>query len=500
MAQATFYTISKRNNSTLVPSGTGVTFDIKLKDGESLLKPVFRLYLTSRPVWNYCQYEGRYYFIRDIINVRNDLWELSCECDILATYKSDIQATNAFVLYASGSNTEIVDGRLSIKTTPTHLVGGYGGFPHVTKYGKYVLTIVGYTTTSSYVCSESDVWDLLNSIRNWYTQAVPLPSFVPNIPTPTQAASVVEQLKQTCDALVDGCTQIIDQIKDAGESVIEGLRQLIATGHAGDNIKSATFIPLSDSAFSGKTTMKQVFLGEYATGMSLPAITDRHFAESISFNIPWQATGWRRNAPYHELYLVVPTLGVISLSPSDLIDCTTITVELSIDLVSGDAKILVYADGDLNRQIGIYGVNYGAQYAIGASNVTPMAMATTILGGIGTGIAAAASGGAAAATLGVKWAAGTMNNLQPTPTCVGGNGGSAAIGADVRLWLYSIFHDTVVDPDSVSAVMGVPQHKTMALSGISGYCQTLNASVAGSMTSEERQLINAMLDGGIYIE
>lgn len=470
---------SKRHNSTLQPAANWGTLlqNVELKDDSSMEEPVFRLgYSTWNVSYNYIYVVSwnRYYFVTNVNITLGRVWEVECKLDLLGTYKSNVQALNTFVLYASGTNTEIVDHRLSIKTTPTHQVGGYGGFPHVTKFGKYVLTIVGDSTTASYVCSDSDVRNLLASIASWYHNSIPLPDLE---------------------------ADLIAQIKEAGDSIILGIRQLIATGRAGDNIKNAMFIPLSDGAFSGKTTTHRVFMGEYDTGLDLPEITDRHFAESISFNIPWQASDWRKNAPYHELYLVVPTLGVIALSPSDLIDCTTITAELSIDLISGDAKIMIFADGNLNRQIGIYGVNYGAQYAIGASNVNPMSVATSILGAAGAGIAASVSGGAAAASIGVNWVAGTMNNLQPTPTSVGGNGGSAAIGADVRLWLYSIFHDTVVSPSSVSAVMGVPKMATMSLSSHSGYVQTQNASVNGStMTDAARQEINRMLDSGIYIE
>lgn len=472
MANATFYKTSKRHNSTLQPSGSGTVIDVQLKNGSDIIAPVFLMSLSTMPDYSMMVFEGRTYFIIGITSVRDNLWEIAAAVDVLATYKSNILASSAFVMYASGSNAEIIDHRLSIKTTPTHLVGGGAGFPHVTKYGKYVLTIVGDSTTSSYVCTESEVKQLLASMAAWYHDSIPLPDLE---------------------------NDIVAQLKEAGQTLIMGIRQLIATGHAGDNIKSARFIPLSDGAFSGKTATRRVFMGEYDTYMDLPAITDRHFAESISFTIPWQAAGWRRNAPYHELYLVIPTLGVISLSPSDLIDCETINVELSIDLVTGDAKIIVYA-GNLNRQIGIYGVNYGAEYPIGASNITPLAMANTVIGGATAGIAALGSGGAAAAIIGANWAAGSMNNLSPTPTCIGGNGGSAAIGADVRIWLYSVFHDTVVTPDSVSPIMGVPKMQTMSLAGSSGYLQTKNASVSGAMTDTERNMINSLLDGGIYIE
>ena len=64
----------------------------------------------------------------------------------------------------------------------------------------------------------------------------------------------------------------------------------------------------------------------------------------------------------------------------------------------------------------------------------------------------------------------------------------------------TVFHDTIVSPDSVSAVIGTPTMATKSLSALSGYVETRNASVAGGMTDTERKAINKYLDGGIYIE
>lgn len=42
--------------------------------------------------FNYCVIPDlkRNYFIRDIDNLSLDLWKLTCECDVLETYKSDV--------------------------------------------------------------------------------------------------------------------------------------------------------------------------------------------------------------------------------------------------------------------------------------------------------------------------------------------------------------------------------------------------------------------------
>ena len=106
-------------------------------------------------------------------------------------------------------------------------------------------------------------------------------------------------------------------------------------------------------------------------------------------------------------------------------------------------------------------------------------------------------GGATAAGLGL------VNMIAPTNTSIGGSTGGAMLGltADkAKVTCYTIFHDTTVGPHTVAAVEGEPHNGVMSLSGISGYVQTAAASVAGTMTDTEREQINQMLDGGIYIE
>ncbi len=67
---------------------------IKLKKETSVNSPTFLLtgidsYISNM---NYIYYPefGRYYFIRDISSVRNGLWAVSCEVDVLQTYRSQI--------------------------------------------------------------------------------------------------------------------------------------------------------------------------------------------------------------------------------------------------------------------------------------------------------------------------------------------------------------------------------------------------------------------------
>lgn len=116
----TGYNFAKRANSTKQPTGlSGTDFSVVLKDKCSYDKPVFRLQNSGDLNINYIQWGSWYYFVTDISYVRDDLFDVTCDLDVLATYKTEIGQTAAFVLYDTTANTEITDRRLSMKTTAT---------------------------------------------------------------------------------------------------------------------------------------------------------------------------------------------------------------------------------------------------------------------------------------------------------------------------------------------------------------------------------------------
>lgn len=479
MAQATFYTHSKRHNSTSIPSG-GSGFDVQLKGGSDLIDPVFTMQFSGTPQYSMMEYEGRYYFITGIKSVRDDLWEISGHVDVLATYSSDVRNTSAYVLFHTHNNTELSDRRLGVKTSKTVKVeaGAFDSFGSVTPDTcAVVVNVVGEDSCKAYAVSQSTASGLLNDIDNWYQniamQAVPPPQGNP-------FATIEQALTYLSDFLY------------------LGTKQLIATGKASDSVKNAYMLPLTLSAIPG--TNKDIYLGKYKTGLQGTEMLYRTYGDNASVQIPWQATDWRRNAPYHEIFLYLPFIGVVNISPSDVMGASFLTVHIEIDMLSGDAIFTIATDTS-NQTIAQYNTNIAAPYAIGASNITPTTAATALLSG------AAAVGGAivggpmgiSAATAGIM---GIVNHMEAQPTCIGANAGGAAIGlADrAKIYCYTIFHDTVAEPYSVSATVGTPTNRVLNLGSVSGYVQTSAASVSGSMTDTEREEINSLLDGGVYLE
>lgn len=471
MATAHLYTLAKRHNSTLQPTGQGTSVTLNLKGGSDILTPVFLLNASSMPSDNYILFEGRFYFVTGIKSVRDNLWEISAEVDVLATYKGVIQGTLAYVLYYNHTNTEIADRRLSIKATQS-TSKNTGSFGFLGKNYCFILTVIGEDSTASFALTPSQIRDLYSAdYRDSFDASIN--DLMQN--DPVTGNDVVE-------VIADFARWIADFLKTSAGA-------FNYAGTISDNIKSCMILPVAAGAIGG-TPNVNVYIGAINTLVDGFRISDRTFTDTATVSIPWQASDWRRLEPYHEIYLYVPAIGLISLSPSDLIGESSLTVKVSMDVLSGDAIFEVKTS---TKTVYYANTNLGTPYALGSSQTSPASIANSILG------AAAVASGNPAAMLG--GALGIANSIKPHPTCIGSNAGGAILGIDADvISCISVFHDTNVSPSAIASVKGTPHNGALNLSGISGYVQTDGASVAGSMTDTERQQINQLLDGGIYIE
>ena len=91
-------------------------------------------------------------------------------------------------------------------------------------------------------------------------------------------------------------------------------------------------------------------------------------------------------------------------------------------------------------------------------------------------------------------------SVTPNYSCIGGLDGIAAIAANQNITCYTVFHDTIVPPNSQLQTIGSPTMSPKSLATLTNYVQTMSASVEGAMTSDERTKLNNLLDAGIFIE
>lgn len=463
---------SKRKNSTKQPGTAGTTITLNLKDDTSMVQPTFVL-AGNNFVYNYIQFAGRYYYVDDVVSLHNGLCEVQCNIDVLATYKSAIQAASAYVLYYTHNNTEITDHRLSAKTTQT-TDSENGTFDYFGVGFTHVLTTVGENHVNSYKLNLSEIKDIVSTtFFNSLDQEL---SNVPAIDT----------------------TSVETAISDAGRFVVDLFKSAaIASTYVGkitDCIRNCYVLPIDPASWGG--TLESVYLGKCDTGKDgyVLGAMDRVLHDSATVAIPWQATDWRRNAPYHEIYLYIPAIGLTTISPSDVIGENYLYVDVEVDKLSGDA---IFNVGTASKVLAQYTTNVAVNFPIGANNIDP-ARAAMAVGNMASAIASGNLGLTVAEGLGLA------NAIQPQAMSIGSNGGGAFLGLvsfqGKKVYCFTVFHDTTVDPSSVSAIKGTPYNGVMSLSGVSGYVQTSGASVDIAGYGNEKDMVNNYLNGGIYIE
>lgn len=452
MATATFFTSAKRHNSTLIPTG-GTVLNVSLKNGCDLLAPTFYLDYASVPTWSMMQFAGRYYFITGITSLRQDYWQIDAEVDVLATYKADIQATTAFVLYDATANSELVDNRLPIVTTPTIGTSSAQFSPYYAALGTFILTAINADGCKSYCMSGAQLRSVMGQLQNWISGEITLP------------------------------TDII-------EAVIEVGQFLVGSGNIMNNIKGVTWVPFDYSSFVGSAETVKIGLYDQSS-VSVGAIGTgfQTFSWTQRLDIPWSFSDWRRNSPYTQIYAYIPYIGSILISPCNAINDSSLDFEFSVNKLTGALAVEVH--GATSGETFFVGSGTtGCNIPVGVSGFNA---ATAVAGAF-----AAASSIMAGDIVGA--AKNAYNGIQSNAQSAGAIAGGAGAGLNQNVILKTVSHDVSTAPNSIAATIGTPTFAQQSLSGKTGYVQTRDVSVSGSMTDTERQRINQLLDGGIYIE
>ena len=122
-----FWNFSKKRNSTKQPAaGSGTTITgFELKDDTSILNPVIKIRAAAIPVatvapisvFTYCYINKflRYYFVADWV-YNNGIWEGPLQLDVLASHKTEIGSTSAYIERSSSQ----YDGTIIDKVYPAN--------------------------------------------------------------------------------------------------------------------------------------------------------------------------------------------------------------------------------------------------------------------------------------------------------------------------------------------------------------------------------------------
>lgn len=450
------YNFSKKHNSTkqlLNDAQPLATFDnVYLKQVTDIDSPVFLLDDTFRAA-NYAYLEdlGRYYFINKNRLGNNNIYEIDCELDTLATYKTYILAYEAFVercadsrYYSPMFNDPLVSAKQEINNFDQQLMT----IPEFSDNGTYILRVAGGDAdgVSTYVT---------NNLSSW--------------------AAIFDQ-----DTYLDSTTA--EWWEKLGNIVF----------NPWDYIISLSWSPLklsyyqSQGAYASNIWIK--WFDTQISGYKLPN-NKVSFITSNDFRLGAVYSDFRRFHPsFTQCKLYIPAIGLVDVDPAqcrgDLFVAYTIALDVgscSVDLISRSNGLLELAHYEANLYVSMQAGSDAWQ-------------AGQVVGNLAGSIGGFASGDVMGGSSGLVQSTGSI--LVPMPSIIGGSGGAGIRGNS------SIRYITLTrgSGDIPTAVAGRPCFRNLVLGNLEGFVKCGNASIELPANEAVKMSINNLLNEGIFIE
>lgn len=492
----TIYTYSnfkKKPNSTKQPT-SGTTVTCTLKEATSIENPTFILAgaLSSYSNITAVQWDSRYYFVTDIVSKHNGITEISCSIDRLATFKTDIGSTTAFIeRCATGYDGSIRDDRI-ITTDKTYsytdLTGG-ALTPSSLGTGVIALTLANISPSQATGGTSQIVY--------------------------FDAAGGTYGISQLMNALYDNSViSAIEKILNKPYDAILSVRYL--PGFTTSDLltlttlfSSSNILYFGDHAYSGTiNTVKTIGTG--------PWIYTNTFEFSLQNARKYTTYNWRNFEPFATWSIFLPFYGNVSIPVQEYLgrpgtNYANLVIKATIDLTTGE---LVYSRYRKEYSTGTpvsylmqeYRTTIGVEVPIQGGNRDMLSFTSDIVAGVGSVALMVASGGSMAGAVAAGAASGTravMDVAQQNISTVGtfnAHGTQIATAENTNIQLTVIGFETQTDPSNYAAAIGAPFMKSDTISNHSGYIKCSNAAVSIAGTQADKDAVNSMLNSGIFYE
>ncbi len=451
----TYWTsFSKRKNSTKVPT-SGTEIDVTLKIGTSLEAPTFILSLSNAFDIVYVKAFDHYYFVTDINYVHNQTFEVVCSQDVLATYKSQIGSTTALVARSTSNfNKYIKDDMISTLTTYVAEDTSPYTFPF-DEDGCFILSCVNNDTPGKgYVTNYVLTAGQFTSLAVWMSGGG-------NYGPDTFDDVIAFMVTNVSDVL--GC------------------------------IRGVKWIPVPYDTVKGIGTSRNIHLGKYDTNISAYRIDGDgliHDGGSMTFSqiLP---DDFRSAYPYSSVDVFIPYYGIVSLPPQYCVNGVQYTYY--VDVINGECYVRLYSMGsDTAKLLSSVSFNIGVETPIAQAGRSAGAAIDAAMGAVGS---LASGNPLMAMTQGV----GVISAFAQSGISSKGSQGGRAMAHYNEIVAYATTQATTV-PEDLASVQGRPLMAVVQLSSLSGYIQCIGASVSISGPGEDRDQINAYLNGGFFYE
>ncbi len=460
---ASFYTLTKRINSTLQTSGTGTDYAIVLKDTCDILKPEIELVLgqSSNPTaFNYCYIPefNRYYFVRWRWEDRK--WVASCDVDPLASWKTPIGNYTGYVTRAASSyDGKIIDMYYPAKCEITETVENAQIGPDWESDVDDGTFVIG--------CQGKDAGQNGGAV--------------------TYYAVKPAAIRAMTDYLLDPQNLGVSDISDELLKCIFNPMQYIV---------SCLWFPFALT--TGNDPLEVGWWEITNVSNSCKELSDFIYTRNLTFNIPKhpQATArgsYLNQSPFSTYILNAGNWGAIQINNQHLMDENTLVCVINVDLCTGTGRLSIKAKDHLAYVEDHY-CQVGVPVQLG-QNMLNQGAISNAFSDAGLTLKAFASGrpaGALSSGLSAIMDAAALS--QPIPVSSGSNGSFAFN----NLWNIIGRFLTVVDDDIASR--GRPLCKAVQLNTLSGFIMCEDADPAIPCTNTELQSIISYLNGGFYYE
>lgn len=508
-----FYNFQKRTNSTKIP-GSGesyINYPCQLKAETSIVNPTLILETITAgntPTYTYVYIESfsRYYFI---VNWRwtNGVWECDCVPDVLASFKTAIGNMSEYVVRsASESNGQIADmqypttAETRVNATDLSITpGNLPVFQSVLAGGYYVLGVISNDSNSA------------QGAVTYYQM------------TPAQLAALKNYMMSDTFLTDQGLT--VQTVTDVLPTEI--LKTLY---NPYQYIASCVWMPFPESDFiSSLKTLSSIGFGWFEptdTGTTIQGYRlnangyVKTYTERISvYGHPQRPDRgvFLDHSPYSDRMIFYPPFGSIPINDDSIIGGDFIRIELTVDMIFGDAVLTLFHDRPLGNDS--YD-NMGVIARVSAPLAVPIQLAQTsvdingsvtaaetlaIQGSVKAFIGAASSGKGFLSTLyetgkaAVSESFSAIGDLIQNPVgqlqTSGTNGSLAQYSTHpyfVQKWRI------IADDDNTQK--GRPLCRVKTLNTLSGFMMIDSPDVSISCMEPERQAIADFMTNGFFYE
>ena len=478
----TLYTLSKRENSTAQPS-TGTDFLCVLKQPTSIINPTLEISASDITAYNYAYISafGRYYFMRDITSVANNLWQITLEVDAMATYKTQIGGSSEYVLRSASSyDGDIVDNLYPTKGNTTLYLSDFSASSEKFSSGDitYIIGILNNNSSPKfgavqyYAVTDAQLGNLMSFILG---------------SNPGQSDDFWEAMYQMFSAYTLFTPEAQDQMLN---SMVNPLQYIVES-------YALPYKPYDPNSVPAAQQLKvgPIDLGWARQGTPLPASSTQRLLFTGSLDLPEHPQKNDRGPylnlePFMKYWLYLGPFGLYPVDAVTVYSTHTITYDVSGDLM-GNITMVLYVDG---KQIDILHANVKCNFPVGQVSMDVSRAASSALN-IGGSVFRAMSGDPSSLVSGASGIVSAADAITPKARTQGAQGTFVNVFDNFNA--YGEAH-WVIDDDNTHR--GRPLCKEVQISTLSGYILVSDPDVSIPGTAEENARIKQFMSTGFYYE